>query len=95
MVDDDIDPTNINDVIWAMCTRCDPRIQVDIIHGGWSSALDPMCHDTEKDRHNSRVVIDACIPFNRQKTFPAIARASKALDERMRAKWAHELPKGF
>ena len=25
VVDDDIDPTNINDVIWAMCTRCDPR----------------------------------------------------------------------
>jgi 4-hydroxy-3-polyprenylbenzoate decarboxylase len=95
VVDEDIDPTNINDVIWAMCTRCDPRIQVDIIHGGWSSALDPMCYDTEKDRRNSRVVIDACIPFNRQKTFPTIARSSKALDDRMRAKWAHELPKGF
>ena len=36
VVDDDIDPTNFNDVIWAMCTRCDPRDQVDIIHGGWS-----------------------------------------------------------
>ena len=63
-------PTNFNDVIWAMCTRCDPRDQVDIIHGGWSSALDPMCYDTEDDRRNSRVVIDACIPFNRKKTFP-------------------------
>ena len=41
-------PTNFNDVIWAMCTRCDPRDQVDIIHGGWSSALDPMCYDTER-----------------------------------------------
>src|SRR5580704_8255474 len=95
VVDEDIDPTNINDVIWAMCTRCDPRIQVDVIHGGWSSALDPMCYDTEKDRRNSRVVIDACIPFNRQKTFPVIARSSKELDGRMRTKWAHELPKDF
>jgi len=95
VVDEDIDPTNINDVIWAMCTRCDPRMQVDIIHGGWSSALDPMCYDTEKDRRNSRVVIDACVPFNRQKTFPTIARSSKELDARMRSKWAHELPKGF
>ena len=41
------------------------------------------------------MVIDACIPFNRQKTFSVIARASKALDARMRAKWAHELPKEF
>jgi len=47
VVDDDIDPTNFSDVVWAMCTRCDPRDQVDIIHGGWSSALDPMCYDTE------------------------------------------------
>ena len=55
VVDDDIDPTNFNDVIWAMCTRCDPRDQVDIIDGGWSSALDPMCYDTADDRRNSRV----------------------------------------
>ena len=33
-----IDPTNFNDVISAMCTRCDPRDQVDIIHGGWTAA---------------------------------------------------------
>ncbi len=95
VVDDDIDPTNINDVIWAMCTRCDPRIQVDIIHGGWSSALDPMCYDNVSDKRNSRVIIDACIPFNRKKTFPAAARASKALDARMWAKWARELPDDF
>ena len=95
VVDDDIDPTNINDVILAMCTRCDPRDQVDIIHGGWSSALDPMCYDLETDKRNSRVVIDACVPFNRKKTFPVIARASKELDGRMRAKWSNELPAGF
>jgi hypothetical protein len=35
------------------------------------------------------------VPFNRQKTFPAIARASKELDSRMRAKWAKELPADF
>jgi UbiD family decarboxylase len=95
VVDDDIDPTNMNDVIWAMCTRCDPRDQVDVIHGGWSSALDPMCYDTQNDKRNSRVIVDACIPFNRQKTFPTIARSSKELDTRMRAKWTHELPEGF
>ena len=78
-VDDDIDPANINDVIWAMCTRCDPRGQVDIIHGGWSSALDPMCDDAENDERNSRVVINACVPFNRQKTVPSIARASQGI----------------
>ena len=42
-----------------------------------------------------QALIDACVPFNRQKTFPIIARSSKDLDARMRAKWAHELPKDF
>jgi len=58
-------------------------------------AVDPMCYNAENDKRNSRVVINACVPFNRQKTFPAIARASKELDARMRAKWAKELPGGF
>jgi 4-hydroxy-3-polyprenylbenzoate decarboxylase len=94
VVDEDIDPTNFNDVIWAMCTRCDPRTQLEVIDGGWSSALDPMCYDTDEDRRNSRVIIDACIPFRRKQTFPKVARSSRQLDDRIRAKWAHVLPTG-
>jgi hypothetical protein len=41
------------------------------------------------------VVIDACIPFNRKKTFPIVARSSQELDARIRAKWGKDLPKGF
>ena len=94
VVDDDIDPANINDVIWAMSTRFDPREDIDIVHGCWSTHLDPMCYDDETDRRNSRVVIDACKPFRRRDTFPIVARSSKELDERIRAKWSHVLPKG-
>ncbi len=93
VVDDDIDPTNMNDVIWAMCTRLDPREDMDILHGGWSSHLDPMCYDEESDRRNSRVVIDACRPFARRDTFPIVARSSPELDARVRANWSHVLPK--
>ena len=94
VVDDDIDPANINDVIWAMSTRFDPREDIDIVHGCWSTHLDPMCYDDETDRRNSRVVIDACKPFRRRDTFSIVARSSKELDERIRAKWSHVLPKG-
>jgi hypothetical protein len=51
-----------------------------------------MCYDTSDDRRNSRVVVDACIPFRRKKTFPKVARSSKALDERIMAKWQNDLP---
>ena len=95
VVDEDIDPTNINDVLWSMCTRCDPREDVDVIEGGWSSHLDPMCFDDETDRRNSRVVVDACIPFRRRETFPIVARNSKELDDRIREKWANVLPDSF
>ena len=94
VVDDDIDPASINDVIWAMCTRVDAREDLEIIKGGWSSALDPMCYDTDTDRRNTRVVIDACKPFNRLATFPKVARASKALDARVREKFGKDLPNG-
>jgi 4-hydroxy-3-polyprenylbenzoate decarboxylase len=29
VVDDDIDPTRIDDVVWALSTRCDPEIDLD------------------------------------------------------------------
>ena len=94
VVDDDIDPTNIDDVIWAMCTRVDTRYGIDIIEGGWSSALDPMCYDGDTDRRNGRVVIDACKPFHRRDSFPIVARSGKELDARIIAKWKDHLPKG-
>jgi 4-hydroxy-3-polyprenylbenzoate decarboxylase len=94
VVDDDIDPANINDVIWAMCTRFDPREGMEMIRGCWSSHLDPMCYDGDTDRRNARLVIDACKPFDRRDTFPIVARSSKELDARIKAKWSHVLPNG-
>ncbi len=92
VVDDDIDPTNMNDVIWAMCTRVDPREDVETLRGGWSSHLDPMCYDGDTDRRNARVIVDACKPWSRRDGFPAVARSSPELDERIRAKWGAVLP---
>ena len=92
VVDEDIDPTNIDDVIWAMSTRVDTREDIDIVEGGWSSALDPMCYDGDSDRRNGRIIVNACKPFKRKDTFPIVARSSKELDKRIKEKWAHVLP---
>ena len=92
VVDDDIDPTDMDDVVWAMCTRFDPREDMETIRGGWSSHLDPMCYDGDTDRRSARVVVDACIPFNRRDSFPTVARSSRELDDRIRAKYADVLP---
>ena len=92
VVDDDIDPADMDKVIWAMCTRFDPREDLEVLKGCWSTVLDPMVY-SEDDRRNSRVVIDACRPWARRDTFPPVVRNSKGLDERIRAKFSGILPR--
>src|SRR5262249_18442479 len=48
VVDDDVDPSNLADVMWAVTTRCEPAEQIDIIRNAWSSALDPRIPDESK-----------------------------------------------
>jgi 4-hydroxy-3-polyprenylbenzoate decarboxylase len=91
VVDDDIDPTNLFDVLWAMCTRCDPAQDIEFIRRAWSGPLDPIL-DRESST-NSRAVIDACRPFERLKDFPPVARASPELLRSVAAKFADVLDK--
>lgn len=74
VVDDDIDPADINEVVWAMCTRTDPERDIEIIKRCWSSRLDPMPSAESVPEvnayFNSRAIIDACIPFERLASFP-------------------------
>ena len=93
VVDEDINPADIDKVIWAMCTRFDPREGMEILRGCWSSALDPMAY-SEKDPRNARVVIDACKPFARRDTFPRVVRASQEVEDLVRSKFGAFLPKG-
>ena len=88
VVDDDVDPTDIFDVLWAMCTRCDPAEDIDFIRRMWSSPLDPLVPHGAPASMNSRAVIDACRPFERLADFPKVARASRELLERVKSKFS-------
>jgi 4-hydroxy-3-polyprenylbenzoate decarboxylase len=92
VVDDDIDPADMDQVVWAIGTRFEPREGLEILRGCWSTVLDPMAYATD-DPRNARIVIDACKPWSRRGTFPKVARSSKELDDKIRAKWAHVLPR--
>jgi 4-hydroxy-3-polyprenylbenzoate decarboxylase len=93
VVDDDIDPADMNRVIWAMCTRFEPREGLEMIRGCWSTALDPMSYSST-DPRNARLVIDACIPWGQRNTFPQVVRSSAELDQHILAKFKDVLPKG-
>ncbi|HEV3371216.1 MAG TPA: hypothetical protein VG145_01625, partial [Xanthobacteraceae bacterium] len=88
----DIDPADMTRVIWAMCTRFEPREGLEILRGCWSTSLDPMAYSAT-DPRNARVVIDACTPFGRRATFPQVVRTSPELDQRILAKFRDVLPK--
>jgi len=91
VVDEDVDPSDMFDVLWAMCTRCDPVDDIDIIRKGWSTPLDPMIPHDAKVFQNSRAVIDACRPYERLADFPKVARATPELLEAVHAKFGHIL----
>src|SRR5581483_5797997 len=92
VVDDDIDPADMDKVIWAMCTRFDPREGMETLRGCWSTALDPMAYASD-DPRNARIVIDACKPFKRRDTFPVVVRVSKDVEDQVRGKFSNVLPK--
>ena len=88
VVDDDIDPSNLQEVMWAVATRSDPAIDIDIIQRGMGSKNDPMYVAYPYDApFSSKAIIDACRPWDHLEDFPAVAEASKALQEKIRAKW--------
>jgi UbiD family decarboxylase len=88
VVDDDIDPANLQEVMWAVATRTDPAVDIDIIRRGMGSKNDPMFVAYPYDAPlSSKAIIDACRPWDHLADFPAVAEASKALQEKTRAKW--------
>ena len=94
VVDEDVDPSNLNDVMWAVATRCEPSEQVDIVRNAWSSALDPRIAPDDKARgvtSHSKLIIEACRPFPWIDRFPPTSALSLAEARAIEAKWGHAL----
>ena len=86
VVDDDVDPTDIHDVIWAMGTRCDPKSRTTVLDHCWSSRLDTLVRDKNL-LYNSRMIIDACRPYELLDSFPKVCESSPELAAKVRAKY--------
>ena len=86
VVDDDIDVTNTNDVLWALSTRSNPEIDIEIIRRSWSGPLDPIIPKDQKG-HSSRAIIDACRPYEWIRDFPPVAESSPEVRRKVEAKW--------
>ena len=97
VVDDDIDVSNLEDLIWAMVTRSDPATSIDIIHNAWAHFADPRIHPEDKAKGkltNSRAIIDATRPYEWRDRFPWVNMPSPERARRTWEKFSYLL-KGF
>jgi UbiD family decarboxylase len=90
VVDDDIDPTDMKDVWWAMTTRCDPADDIEILRRCWSGPLDPIIQKGKKG-FNSRAIIDACRPYDWIEDFPPSVRVPDQLARQVKEKWGKKI----
>ena len=90
VTDEDIDVSNLEELIWAMLTRSDPATSIDIITNAWSTHLDPRIPPWEKEKGNltnSRAIIDACRPFHWKDDFPPVNAPPPEMAREAREKW--------
>ena len=87
VVDEDIDCSDLDQVLWAMSTRFEPMTDIDILQKAWSSGRDPM---NLPGNFNNRILIDACIPYDRKLKgkFSTVVDVSPELRATLKAKWS-------
>jgi 4-hydroxy-3-polyprenylbenzoate decarboxylase len=86
-VDDDVDPTDFNQVMWALSTRFNPADDLDLLRNTWSTGLDPSQYPPDARPYGSKVLINACKPHRYIKQFPPATRLRAQTYERVRARW--------
>ena len=87
-VDDDVDPTDMNQVMWAMSTRCNPQDDLDISRNTWSTGLDPSQFPAEKRPYGSKALIDACKPHRYMSQFPKSTKVRQTVYDSLAARWS-------
>jgi 4-hydroxy-3-polyprenylbenzoate decarboxylase len=95
-VDDDIDPTNQEEVLWAMCTRVDPTTAVDVVRDAWTADLDPRVSPARRaagDLTVGRMLINACKPFAWRDQFAKTNVFNAEDRKKLQAKWGELLGK--
>ncbi len=77
-------------VLWALTTRSNPEMDIEIIRRSWSGPLDPIIPKGQKG-HSSRAIIDACPPYEWLKDFPRVAASSPEVRRAAEEKWRKTL----
>jgi 4-hydroxy-3-polyprenylbenzoate decarboxylase len=86
-VDEDVDPTDMDQVIWAMASRCNPIEDIDILRNTWSTWLDPTQNPPEKRPYGSKALINACKEHRHLPVFSKRTTLRKKVYDQVAARW--------
>jgi UbiD family decarboxylase len=86
-VDDDVDPTDMDQVIWAMASRCNPIDDIDILRNTWSTWLDPTQNPPEKRPYGSKALINACKEHRHLPSFSKRTTLRKEVYDKIAGRW--------
>ncbi|MFB6129446.1 MAG: UbiD family decarboxylase [Salinigranum sp.] len=90
VVDEDIDPANTDEVLFALTSRCDPAQDIDIVRGVPSMELDARISPERKeagDLTTSSMLIDACKPYHWREEYPLTNRLEEDHRAEVVEKW--------
>jgi UbiD family decarboxylase len=88
--DDDVDVTNLDQMLWAMLTRTDPKESIQFITGSWDSSADPAIPPERRaagDFTHSVALINACKPWHWREKFPPSNTPSPDVAKKAREKF--------
>jgi UbiD family decarboxylase len=86
-VDEDVDPTDMDQVIWAMSSRCNPIDDIDILRNTWSTWLDPTQNPPEKRPYGSKALINACKEHRHLPVFSKRTTLRREIYDKVVAEW--------
>jgi UbiD family decarboxylase len=90
IVDEDIDPTNMKEVLWAMWTRVDPAHDIELIDGAWNTPLDPRMTPEKREARDyttGRCIVYATRPYSWKDQFPKSSRTDPETRRRIIEKY--------
>jgi UbiD family decarboxylase len=90
VMDEDLNPDDTEDVLFALTSRCDPHQDIDIVRGIPSDGLDARIHPDRKaddDMTTSSMLIDATKPYHWKDEYPTTNMISQERWDQTMDEW--------
>ena len=86
-VDEDVDPTDMNQVIWALSTRFNPADDLDVLRNTWTYRSDTSLAPDARP-YGSKVLVNACMPHRFMKQLPERTLIRRDMYSRVSDRWS-------